>query len=40
MSDRKNLKISPETYELLSDDKEAWETWDGYFRELKRQAEE
>lgn len=33
MSDsRKNLKISEGTYELLTEDKRDYETWNGYFR--------
>jgi len=31
MSDRKNLKISPETYELLREKKGQYQTWDGFF---------
>jgi len=29
MTNRKNLKISEESYELLKDEKGQYETWDG-----------
>jgi hypothetical protein len=29
MTDRKNLKISEESYELLREEKQEFETWDG-----------
>ena len=31
MTDRKNIKISPETYELLREQKGDYQTWDGFF---------
>lgn len=34
MTDRKNLKISPETYDLLREEKGQYETWDGFFNRL------
>jgi hypothetical protein len=33
MTDRKNLKISPETYDLLREKKGQYQTWDGFFHE-------
>jgi len=32
MSDRKNIKISKETYELLKEQKGQYQTWDGFFQ--------
>jgi len=40
MTDRKNLKIRSDTYELLADDKRSMETWDSYFRRLRQEADE
>lgn len=34
MSDRKNLKINPETYHLLREEKGEYETWDGFFQRV------
>lgn len=34
MTDRKNLKISQETYELLREEKAEYETWDGLFHRV------
>lgn len=34
MTERKNLKISEETYELLREEKRDYETWDGFFRRM------
>jgi len=34
MSDRKNLKITPETYDELKEEKRQMETWDSLFRRL------
>ena len=34
MADRKNLKISEETYELLNEHKGEYETWDGFFHRV------
>lgn len=34
MSEKKNLKISKETYELLTDEKGEYETWDGMFHRV------
>ena len=31
---RKNLKISTETYELLREHKDQYETWDGFFHRV------
>jgi len=39
MSDRKNLKIAPDTYEELRDEKRDMETWDSMFRRLLRENE-
>jgi len=33
MGERKNLKISAETYELLREKKGQYQTWDGFFHE-------
>jgi len=32
MSNRKNLKISEDTYELLCEAKGQYQTWDGFFQ--------
>ena len=32
MSNRKNLKISEDTYELLREAKGQYQTWDGFFQ--------
>lgn len=32
--ERKNLKISKETYELLNEKKGQYETWDGFFHRI------
>jgi len=34
MSNRKNLKIAPDTYDLLKAEKRDMETWDAMFRRL------
>lgn len=34
MTDRKNLKISPDTYESLREEKGEYETWDGLFHRV------
>lgn len=34
MADRKNLKINPETYERLREEKDQFETWDGLLNRL------
>jgi hypothetical protein len=34
MTDRKNLKIEQETYDLLREEKGQYETWDGFFHRL------
>lgn len=31
MTNRKNLKIDPETYELLKENKGRFQTWDQFF---------
>jgi len=31
MTDRKNLKISPDTYDLLREEKGQYQTWDQFF---------
>jgi len=33
MTDRKNLKIAEETYDLLREQKGQYQTWDGFFQE-------
>jgi len=33
MTNRKNLKISEDTYELLREAKGQYQTWDGFFHE-------
>ena len=38
MSDRKNLKIAPDTYDELKDEKRPMETWDSMFRRLLREG--
>jgi len=38
MSDRKNLKIAPDTYDDLQDEKRDMETWDSMFRRLMREG--
>lgn len=41
MSDRKTFKISEgETLDLLKEDKQEYETWEGYFRRLYDDAHE
>ena len=40
MSDRKNLKIAPDTYDDLRDEKRDMETWDSMFRRLMREGDE
>ena len=37
---RKNLKIAPDTYEELKDEKRDMETWDSMFRRLMRESGE
>lgn len=39
MPNRKNLKINPDTYEELRDEKRDMETWDSMLRRLLRQSE-
>lgn len=34
MTDRKNLKIDPETYHRLRDEKQQFETWDAMLNRL------
>lgn len=34
MTERKNLKVAPETYELLREHKGEYETWDGFFHRV------
>ena len=36
MSDRKNLKIAPDTYDDLCEEKRPMETWDSMLRRLMR----
>ena len=38
MTNRKNLKIAPDTYDELKDEKRDMETWDSMFRRLLREA--
>ena len=40
MTSRKNLKISPDTYDELKDEKRDMETWDSMFRRLLREGGE
>ena len=35
---RKNLKIAPDTYEELQEEKRPMETWDSMFRRLMRES--
>ena len=35
---RKNLKIAPDTYDELKDEKRDMETWDSMFRRLMRES--
>lgn len=37
MSDRKNLKIDPEMYDRLKDEKREYETWNALFDRLLRE---
>ena len=39
MNERKNLKITPETYDDLSKEKRDMETWDSMLRRLLRDAD-
>jgi len=34
MTDRKNLKIDPEMYDRLRDEKKKYETWNAFFDRL------
>jgi predicted CopG family antitoxin len=38
MTERKNLKIAPDTYDQLKDEKRNMETWDSLMRRLIREA--
>ena len=38
MTNRKNLKIAPDTYDDLRDEKRDMETWDSMFRRLMRES--
>jgi len=38
MTERKNLKIAPETYDDLREEKRDMETWDSMFRRLMREG--
>ena len=38
MTKRKNLKIDPNTYDDLCDEKRKHETWDHFFNRLLREA--
>lgn len=40
MTDRKNLKIAADTYDLLKDEKRDMETWDSFYRRLLREADD
>ena len=40
MTERKNLKIAPDTYDDLRDEKRDMETWDSMFRRLLRKGGE
>jgi len=39
MTNRKNLKIAPDTYNELKDEKRDMETWDSMFRRLLREMD-
>lgn len=39
MTKRKNLKIAPDTYDDLKDEKRDMETWDSMFRRLLQENE-
>jgi predicted CopG family antitoxin len=39
MTNRKNLKISPDVYDQLTDEKESYETWDGMMLRLLEQSD-
>jgi hypothetical protein len=34
MTDRKNIKVDPETFERLREKKGRYETWDGFFNRM------
>lgn len=40
MTDRKNLKIDPDTYDRLKEAKGRFETWDGLLNRLAEYADE
>ena len=40
MTERKNLKIAPDTYDELRDEKRDMETWDSMLRRLMREGGE
>jgi hypothetical protein len=40
MTERKNLKITPETYQIVKEAKRDMETWDSCLRRLVREADE
>jgi len=40
MSNRKNLKIAPDTYDDLAEEKRDMETWDSMFRRLLTEADD
>jgi predicted CopG family antitoxin len=39
MTNRKNLKIAPDTYDKLRDEKRDMETWDSMLQRLLRERE-
>lgn len=39
MTDRKNLKVSVDTYDRLCDAKGQYETWDGFFHRVLEERE-
>ena len=39
MTNRKNLKIAPDTYDELRDEKRDMETWDSMLRRLVRESD-
>ena len=39
MTERKNLKIAPDTYDELKAEKRKMETWDSMFRRLIRESD-
>jgi len=40
MTDRKNLKVASDTFDLLKAEKRDMETWDSFYRRLLREADD